>query len=214
MLPATPIILLGEPLVELSSVDSTNIYAMEQIKQGLAYSGSCYRADYQTGGKGQHGRVWESNPGENLLCTYVLDLKQVKSDQNWTPADQNGLSAAVAMGVHQFFSHVAGSPASIKLPNDLYWNDRKAGGILIENSIRGTQWTWTIIGIGININQINFTAGAGNPISLQQITGKHWDLQELQIKLAAALSNTLNEWLQKGAKTVEENLKEVLIKIK
>ena len=59
MSPATPIITLGAPLIELSTVDSTNMYAISQVHEQLAVSGSCYRADYQTQGKGQHGRVWD-----------------------------------------------------------------------------------------------------------------------------------------------------------
>lgn len=67
MLPATPNILLGEPLIELTTIPSTNIYAMEQVHQGLAISGSCYTADFQTNGKGQHGRVWESEKGKTCF---------------------------------------------------------------------------------------------------------------------------------------------------
>ena len=90
MLPATPNILLGEPLIELTTIPSTNIYAMDQVHQGLALSGSCYTADFQTAGKGQHGRNWESEKGQNLLSSYVLELKQLKTGKIWTPADQIG----------------------------------------------------------------------------------------------------------------------------
>ena len=78
MSPATPIITLGAPLIELSSIDSTNIYAISQIKQQMAVTGSCYRAQYQTQGKGQQGRVWTSEKGENLLCSYVLSLNDIQ----------------------------------------------------------------------------------------------------------------------------------------
>ena len=87
MSPATPIITLGAPLIELPSIDSTNIYAMEQIKKGKAISGSCYNTPFQTHGKGQHGRVWESEKGQNLLCSYVLELKSLNPSKNWGPED-------------------------------------------------------------------------------------------------------------------------------
>ena len=143
MLPATPIITLGEPLIELSTIDSTNIYAISQVHQRMAVSGSCYRADFQTQGKGQHGRVWDSEPGENLLCSYVLELKSLNPSKNWEAIDQKGLSAAVAIGAKNFFKANANDETLIKLPNDIYWRDRKAGGILIENTLRGNEWTWT-----------------------------------------------------------------------
>ncbi len=204
MLPATPIILLGAPLIELSSVDSTNIYAMKQIQEQIAVSGSCYRTDFQTHGKGQHGRVWESSKGENLLCSYVLELKTLKMEQNWGPKDQIGLSAAVALGAQTFFAAFAGDETRIKKPNDIYWRDRKAGGILIENILRGESWTWTVIGIGFNMNQTKFSSDAPNPVSLKQITGKQWEISSMQKSLTKALDHSIGLWLENGE---EETLK-------
>ena len=126
MSPATPNILLGAPLIELSTIDSTNIYAMGQIKEGLAKSGSCYTADFQTHGKGQHGRVWESSKGQNILCSYILELKRLDTLKNWTPTDQIGFSAAIALGARAFFAAFAGEATKIKKPNDIYFRDRKA----------------------------------------------------------------------------------------
>ena len=198
MSPATPIITLGEPLIELSEIDSTNMYAMEQIHAQKALSGSVYQTDFQTNGKGQHGRIWESHRGENLLCTYILELNSLKQGKNWVPSEQLGLSAAVALGVQAFFMEFAGEETKIKKPNDIYWRDRKAGGILIENIVRGTDWNWTVIGIGLNINQTQFSNEAGKPVSLKQITGKHWDIKAMQKKLAESLSASLNLWLTEG----------------
>ncbi len=214
MSPATPIITLGEPLIELSEIDSTNMYAMEQIHAQKALSGSVYQTDFQTNGKGQHGRIWESHRGENLLCTYVLELNALKQGKNWVPSEQLGLSAAVALGAQAFFMEFAGEETKIKKPNDLYWRDRKAGGILIENIVRGTHWTWTVIGIGLNINQTQFSNEAGNPVSLKQITGKDWDIKAMQKKLAESLSASLNLWLTEGEALTLQKMELQLIKIK
>ena len=214
MSPATPIITLGEPLIELSEIDSTNMYAMEQIHAQKALSGSVYQTDFQTNGKGQHGRIWESHRGENLLCTYVLELNALKQGKNWVPSEQLGLSAAVALGTQAFFMEFAGEETKIKKPNDIYWRDRKAGGILIENIVRGTDWTWTVIGIGLNINQTRFSNEAGNPVSLKQITGKDWDIKTMQKKLAEALSASLNLWLTEGELLTLQKMELQLIKIK
>lgn len=210
--------LLGAPLIELSVVVSTNIYAMDQIKQGLAKSGSCYTADFQTNGKGQHGRIWESSKGQNLLCSYILELNTLDALKNWTPTDQIGFSAAIAIGARAFFAAFAGSETKIKKPNDIYFSDRKAGGILIENLVRGKEWTWTVIGIGMNINQTAFSSAAlnsvsSNPISLQEITNKNWDVKQMQAHLSEALNMAIQDWLQLGEaatlKILEQNIIEL-----
>ena len=218
MLPATPNILLGEPLIELTTIPSTNIYAMDQVHQGLAISGSCYTADFQTNGKGQHGRVWESEKGQNLLSSYVLELKQLKTGKIWTPADQIGFSAAIALGARAFFASFAGAETKIKKPNDIYHRDRKAGGILIENLVRGKEWTWTIIGIGMNINQGSFSSAsanhiAANPISLQEITNQNWDLKKMQKHLSEALTTSIKNWLMQGDEKTIQALNTLCIEI-
>ena len=204
MSPATPNVILGVPLIELSTIDSTNIYAMAQIKAGLAKSGSCFRADYQTHGKGQHGRIWESSKGQNILCSYILELEKLDDLKKWTPTDQIGFSAAIALGIRAFFEAHTNGDTKIKRPNDIYWRDRKAGGILIENLLKGTAWTWTVIGIGININQTVFSPEAPNPVSLKQITGLDWDILSLQEALSKALTKSIQDWLMMGEeKTIE-----------
>jgi BirA family biotin operon repressor/biotin-[acetyl-CoA-carboxylase] ligase len=190
------------------------MYAMEQIHAQKALSGSVYQTDFQTNGKGQHGRIWESHRGENLLCTYILELNALKQGKNWVPSEQLGLSAAVALGVQAFFMEFAGEETKIKKPNDIYWRDRKAGGILIENIVRGTDWNWTVIGIGLNINQTHFSNEAGKPVSLKQITGKQWDIKAMQKKLADTLSASLNLWLTDGELLTLQKMELQLIKIK
>ena len=218
MSPATPNILLGAPLLELSTIDSTNIYAMAQIKAGLAKSGSCFRADYQTHGKGQHGRVWESSKGQNILCSYILELEKLDGLKKWAPTEQIGFSAAIALGARAFFAGFAGSETKIKKPNDIYFSDRKAGGILIENLVRGQEWTWSVIGIGMNINQTAFSSAAvnsvsSNPISLQEITNQSWDVKKLQQHLSEALNIAIQDWLIKGDEKTVEALDALCIEI-
>lgn len=96
------------------------------------------------------------------------------------PKQAVGFLGSRGPGGAGFFMEFAGKETKIKKPNDIYWRDRKAGGILIENMVRGTHWTWTVIGIGLNINQTHFSNEAGNPVSLKQITGKDWDVKTMQ----------------------------------
>lgn len=191
---ATPFNILGEPLIELPLVESTNIYAMEQIKTGLAISGSAYSAAFQTRGKGQMGKFWESEKDKNILISYVLDwggpiLK-----------DSFGLSVAVSLGLYHFIHEFAGDETSIKWPNDIYWRDRKAVGILIENSLRGNQIQWSVIGIGINVNQTSFETTNPQPVSLHQITGKVFENRTLIKKLSAAIQLQIQHYLMGNGK--------------
>jgi BirA family biotin operon repressor/biotin-[acetyl-CoA-carboxylase] ligase len=191
---------------------------MAQIKAGLAKSGSCYTADFQTNGKGQHGRVWESTKGQNLLCSYILELNTLDALKNWTPADQIGFSASIALGARAFFAAFAGSETKIKKPNDIYFSDRKAGGILIENLVRGQEWTWAVIGIGMNINQTEFSPAAlnsvsSNPISLQEITNQSWDIKKMQEHLSDALNDAIHDWLQFGEEATLKTLEQHIIEL-
>jgi BirA family biotin operon repressor/biotin-[acetyl-CoA-carboxylase] ligase len=192
---------------------------MAQIKAGLAKSGSCFRADFQTHGKGQHERVWESAKGQNIICSYILELKNLDALKKWTPTDQMGFSATIAVGARAFFAAFAGSETKIKKPNDIYFRDRKAGGILIENLVRGKEWTWAVIGIGMNINQTAFSSAAvnsvsSNPISLQEITNQSWDVKKMQQHLSEALTTAIQNWLTEGDEKTIEALNALCIEIK
>jgi BirA family biotin operon repressor/biotin-[acetyl-CoA-carboxylase] ligase len=143
---------LGTPFIELQSVDSTNNYALAQIHANMAQPGTCYFAHEQTSGKGQRGKSWATERGTNIILSIVLkpDFSQ--------PFQQFQLSACAAVAARQFFSQYDGDSLKIKWPNDIYWQDRKLGGILIENIIRsqgpgGGTWDWSVVGIGLNINQ-------------------------------------------------------------
>lgn len=160
---------------------------MELIRDGKATSGMAIYALEQTSGRGQRGRIWDSALGENIMLTVVLDA------EHFSALDQFPFSAAVILGCHDFFSAYAGDETSIKWPNDLYWRDRKAGGVLIENIIGEGKWKWSVIGIGININQVNFDAYQQKAVSLKQITGKQFDSIELARELCSYLENRLKE---------------------
>src|SRR5262249_31499651 len=88
-----------------------------------------------------------------------------------------------------FFYSMADEGTAIKWPNDIYWRDRKAGGILIENLLTGDSWPFAVAGIGININQTIFPDALVNPVSLRQITGREWVVQDLVKELCACLQN-------------------------
>ena len=168
----------------LDRVDSTNNYAMAKVHAGLARHGMAWFAKEQTAGKGQRGKSWEAEPGKNIAMSIVLQPEWLNI------SNQFYLNAAMAVGCFNFFREYADSGTKIKWPNDLYWRDRKAGGILIENIFQGALWKFSIVGIGININQVTFNDTLKNPVSLKQITGMDHDCEDLAKVLCSALIMT------------------------
>lgn len=170
----------------LDSIDSTNNYAMAKVHAGLARHGMACFAREQTSGKGQRGKSWHTGRDENIALSIVIE-------PSWlNPSRQFEISVAVALGCYDFFVTYAGNSVTVKWPNDIYWRDRKAGGILIENLISGNRWNYAVAGIGININKEGFDEQLKNAISLKQITAKTFDCITLANQLHSAVMNRLN----------------------
>lgn len=184
---------LGTPFIELESIDSTNNYALQQLHAGLAQHGTAFFAHEQVAGKGQRGKTWSMEKGENLILSLVIDPQTLSLGQQFQ------LSACVAVSVFDLFSQYAGDDTRIKWPNDLYWQDRKAGGILIENIIgNGQEWKWAVAGTGININQVSFPATLKNPVSLKQITGRNFNPADLARELCDLVNTHFKTLLSEG----------------
>ncbi len=160
-----------ESFVILDSVDSTNNYAMGIVHSGMAVHGNAYFALEQTEGKGRRGKVWKSTKEQNIILSIVANTDFL------TAKHQFKLIAAVSLGCINFLRKYVKENIKIKWPNDLFYNDTKAGGILIENVFKGKVWQWAVIGIGININQTDFPPDiSSNSVSLKQIEGKDFDI--------------------------------------
>jgi BirA family biotin operon repressor/biotin-[acetyl-CoA-carboxylase] ligase len=155
-------------LIELESVDSTNNYAMARIHEGLASDGMVYLTRYQWAGKGQRGKSWISEPGQNLMMSLIIEPSPLNLSQQFL------FSAAIALAILDLVRGFHSKSWKIKWPNDIYWNDRKAGGLLIESVVTGQTWSWAIVGIGMNLNQSSFPVEIQNAISLNQITGEQY----------------------------------------
>jgi BirA family biotin operon repressor/biotin-[acetyl-CoA-carboxylase] ligase len=191
---------IGKPFIELQSIDSTNKYAMGLIHgdilpdgHGEAQHGMAIFSHEQTAGKGQRGKNWVSEKDSNIALSILLNPLPL------SVPDQFKLSVCIAVSTWDLFSKYAGNETRIKWPNDLYWRDRKAGGILIENVIGSSEvggqsqesgkWKWAVIGIGININQTSFPADLLSPVSLKQITGENFEPIELAKEFCSIIEN-------------------------
>jgi len=167
-------------------VDSTNNYAMGLVHAGMAQHGMAVFSHHQTKGRGQRNKNWVSDANSNIAITVVLE-PHLSTSQIFL------VSKMVATAAVRFFNRYAIDNTSIKWPNDIYWCDRKAGGILIENVIQGAAWKYSVVGIGININQTDFGDLKNKAVSLKQITGNNFDPVSLAKELCDILDTQFDQ---------------------
>jgi BirA family transcriptional regulator, biotin operon repressor / biotin---[acetyl-CoA-carboxylase] ligase len=173
--------ILEAPIVELDSIDSTNNYAMRLIDADTAQAGLTIVATMQTNGKGQRGNHWRDTPSESLLMSIIIAPVH-------TLRDQFVYNACVTVAIAEILQNLCENiDVRIKWPNDVIINDKKAGGVLIENVLRGNEWSFSIIGIGLNILQAYFPAELPNATSIYAQSGKIFDVTELGRTLRAAI---------------------------
>lgn len=165
---------VGQNLVTLPEVDSTNNF----LKQALANStplteGTVIMAESQYAGRGQQQNKWHSQPGKNLTFSILLKPTFLPVNQ------QFNLTLAISVGIINALTGVLGTGVKIKWPNDVYFNDGKLGGVLIENMVQGHHIKNSVIGIGLNVNQTVFAPEVPNAVSVSQILHNDYDLKLL-----------------------------------
>lgn len=170
--------LLSEfPIIELDCVDSTNNYAMQLIDANKAQHGLTIVAQNQLKGKGQRGKIWVDEPGQSLLMSIIVT-------PNVDISEQFAFNASVAVSIANVLQNMCpDSVVKIKWPNDIIINDKKAGGILIENILRGSKWTHCVIGIGINVLQDVLSPELINGTSIKMSSDKEVDIRQLRNEL-------------------------------
>jgi BirA family biotin operon repressor/biotin-[acetyl-CoA-carboxylase] ligase len=177
---------LQAPVLWFGTLDSTNNCAAQMIDADKAQVGLTILAEHQTAGKGQRGHTWLEEPAQSVLMSIVLQPK--------VPIDEQfSFSAAVAVAIADVLQ--ACNPkwqVRIKFPNDIIINDKKAAGILIENSFRGQLWATAIVGVGLNVLQVRFPSNLAHATSLYMAAPQDWDIPKLAQQLRAMIiSNTL-----------------------
>ena len=178
----------------VARTNSTNTLLKELLAKSEWPEGEEFLyAGYQTAGRGQTGNGWESEEGKNLLCSILVERQKTATIKEENPFY---LNVTVSVAVHRLLSQelmAKSQQLTVKWPNDLYWQDKKMAGILIENAIIGNEVKYSIAGIGLNINQTEWKSDAPNPVSLKQITGKEYNIDEQMKSLAHAIREVLSE---------------------
>lgn len=159
---------IGTNVIFLSETESTNSYAIELLKNVKAMNGTVIHTLNQTKGRGQRGNTWMSENARNLTFSVILTSDFVGI------TNQFYLSKIAALACYDLMAHYLNTSQfdiKIKWPNDILINTKKAGGILIENVYNGQKLQYSVIGIGLNINQINFDELA-NATSIAKLKGE------------------------------------------
>lgn len=160
-------------IIHIEKVDSTSMYVARE--KDVLDNFSVIIADEQSDGRGQGNHIWHSAPGENLTFSIL-----VKYDNSHIlrAVEQQVLTMASSLAAVDFLKDEFNIFAEIKKPNDIYVKDKKICGILIENGLKGQNMEWSIVGMGINLNQLLFPKYLPNPVSIAQLTGKQYNTKK------------------------------------
>ena len=180
--------IIGSIIERHDILPSTNVYATQLMAKKDVIEGTVIVAKYQTAGKGQGSHTWDSDSNKNLLFSIILYPDTV------LPEEQIFITMAVSLGVCDFLNSLF-EGTQIKAPNDIYYNNHKIAGILIENTIVDGIINSCVVGIGLNVNQTSFPSDLPNPISIANITGKEQNTDDCLNKLLACLDKRYKELL-------------------
>ncbi|HWS60015.1 MAG TPA: biotin--[acetyl-CoA-carboxylase] ligase, partial [Flavobacterium sp.] len=174
-------------LIKLDAIDSTNEFLKGLSSTLIQDSFTVVTAENQTNGKGQMGSVWNSEPGKNLIMSvlirdFVTDINQIFD-----------INIVVSVSIIQVLVDLNIPELSIKWPNDIMSYDKKIGGILIENSIKSDGSINSIVGLGLNVNQMNFE-NLPKASSLAVICNTTFDKEEILLKIIENLKLNIQNW--------------------
>lgn len=169
--------IIGKRFLHHEHLPSTNTYAYHLLSNSNPIEGTAIIADYQSAGKGQYGRKWSSNTGENLLTSVIVMPKFLLIN------NLHMLNVMLSISVCQLLSDYGVKDVSIKWPNDILVTDHKIAGLLIQNNLQGALVKSTVLGVGLNVNQDQFDPFERAAVSMYQILGFRKEISEVASKL-------------------------------
>lgn len=175
-------------IIWLDSTDSTNNEAIRNLHKFDKMK--VIAAKNQTAGRGQRGNKWSSKDGENLTFSILLHFGD-NDRGGLRAADQFAISEVATLSLVEFLGNMD-IDSSIKWSNDIYVGNRKISGMLIENSLNKDMVSTSVIGIGLNVNQLSFPENLPNPVSMAQLSGKKYDCEDLLIQFMDIFSKYLD----------------------
>lgn len=155
--------MIGQQIIQLHEVDSTNNYAARLLSEGKLAHGTVILAEHQTAGRGQRGRNWQSIGSKQFTGSYFLKTDFLSVDHLCY------LNMSIALAVREMIQSFTRKKVSIKWPNDIFIDSQKIAGILIETNWKNGRVEGAIVGVGVNISPVQSVAYA---TSLEEISGK------------------------------------------
>jgi BirA family biotin operon repressor/biotin-[acetyl-CoA-carboxylase] ligase len=191
---------MGKNLIFMPECHSTNSFALKLCQQSPPVAeGTVVITSNQTAGRGQRSSVWHSEPGMNLTFSVILKPSFLSI------SDLFYLNIFSSLAIRDYLAEKGSNPVFIKWPNDIYVSEKKLCGILVENQLKGNQLNCAVIGIGLNVNQQQFSIDIATSLSL--LAGREFDLQQ---ELEALLSMIEARYLQLKQNKVSKLLADYL----
>lgn len=187
---------LGQSLLFFEELDSTNTYLKHLAHEEIAHGLLCL-TNYQTHGRGQYEKNWESQPGKNLTFTLTL-----------LPGESNRfhiITLAFARCIVDEFESITGEELYIKWPNDIYFGERKIGGLLTESTFSGSKIERVLVGIGLNVNQEYFSSELQEKaVSLFQIIEAEYSREKLLANLLSRMEYAYGRWQKRDVSLLKK----------
>jgi len=171
-------------IIKLNATNSTNTYLKNLLKEKQVKDLSCIWALSQTQGRGQQGAKWISEPGKNLTFSVLKKFENLPSEYHFL------LNMEVSLAIFRALKKLYIPDLALKWANDILSSKKKICGILIENTLHKEQISSSIIGIGLNVNQVFFN-DLPNVSSLQKIMGHPFELEEVLLLICQELEVSL-----------------------
>ena len=194
-------------LFKLDAISSTNTYLRQLSKKSEIDNWTVVSAEYQITGRGQLNTKWVSEKGKNLIFSILLKFNSLKIQ------DQFYLNCAISLGIYSALLQYNLPKLKIKWPNDIMADKKKLGGILIENSLKSDCIYQSIIGIGLNVNQDDFSNYLFKAVSIKNLTGTSIDRSILLNKIINSIKKYINLLNNKKFDLLHQKYESVLFQI-
>jgi BirA family transcriptional regulator, biotin operon repressor / biotin---[acetyl-CoA-carboxylase] ligase len=198
---------IGKVFFHYENLPSTNLLALEMLNKGKMEDGTVISTFTQTDGRGQASNKWESEPEKNLSLSIIFKPDFLPLQKQFL------LNQAISLGVYDFVNLYVKNEVKVKWSNDIYIGNEKIAGILIQNITQGQNLQYSVVGIGININQTNFLSPAPNPTSIALATGNEIPLWTAMSFLLKYIENRYLQLRSEQYETLNEDYHEALYRI-
>jgi len=202
--------IIGSEIIRLKEVDSTNRFLMDWLTREKIKEGTLVISDFQTAGRGTDGSKWVSEPGRNLTFSFILYPSFLAIEAQFY------FNKIISLSLIDLVREVlpGRDDIRIKWPNDIYIGNHKVAGTLIQNGVKGSQYEFSVIGIGLNVNQESFSGEAANPVSLHMVTGMNFDLEEMLKRTIIKIEQRYSQLKQGAKKEIDEDYLKLLYRMK